>query len=60
MSIDIEVIAEKVADLNIPGMEVDFDPAEAEALGALEETAMDAETARDSVADLSREVAEGA
>ena len=59
MSIDIEVIAEKVADLNNPGMEVDFDPAEAEALGAFEETAMDAETARDSVADLSREVAEG-
>jgi hypothetical protein len=55
------VIAEKVADLNNPGMEVDFDPAEAEAFwGAFEETAMDAETARDSVADLSREVAEGA
>ncbi|MEY6502695.1 hypothetical protein ABWF67_11120 [Neisseria gonorrhoeae] len=54
------MIAEKVADLNNPGMEVDFDRAEAEALGAIEETAMDAETARDSVADLSREVAEGA
>lgn len=60
MSIDIEVIAEKVADLNIPGMEVDFDPAEAEALGAFEETAIDEETARDSVADLSYEAVEGA
>ncbi|HEY9934825.1 TPA: hypothetical protein ACJJSC_000433 [Neisseria meningitidis] len=60
MDIDIEVIAEKVADLNTPGMVVDFDPAEAEALGAFEETAIDEETARDSVADLSYEAVEGA
>lgn len=59
MDIDIEVIAEKVADLNTPGMVVDFDPAEAEALGAFEETAIDEETARDSVADL-YEAVEGA
>lgn len=60
MDIDIEVIAEKVADLNTPGMVVDFDPAEAEALGAFEETAIDEEAARDSVADLSYEAVEGA
>lgn len=60
MDIDIEVIAEKVADLNTPGMVVDFDPAEAEALGAFEETAIDEETARDSVADLYYEAVEGA
>ena len=47
-----DVIAQKVLDLDVPGVEVAFDPDEAEALGAFVETALDEADARASVVDL--------
>ena len=41
-----DVIAQKVLDLDVPGVEVAFDPEEAEALGAFVETALEEADAR--------------
>lgn len=58
MNANNEIIEQKVLDLNIPGSEVSFDPVEAEALGAFEETALDEESARESVIDLTPDMFE--
>lgn len=58
MSTMMEVIAQKVLDLNIPGHEVSFDPEEAEALGAFVEDALDEQTARDASIDLTADLFE--
>lgn len=53
-----DVIAQKVLDLDVPGVEVAFDPEEAEALGAFVETALEEADARASVIDLAEISAE--
>ena len=51
--IDDEVIARKIIDAQThPGLMVEFDPDEADALGAFEETAMTMEEALDGALDL--------
>lgn len=51
-----DVLRQKVLDLDIPGVEVAFDPDEAEQLGAFSEDALNEEDARESVIDLTLDV----
>lgn len=50
---------EKLADLSIPGFEVEFDPDEAERAGAFVEDALSEEDARESAIDLPAALAPG-
>ena len=47
-----ELLREKLADANTPGYEPEFDPDEADAAGAFEETALTEEEAREGACDL--------
>ena len=51
-----EVISEKLADLGTPGYQAEFDPLEAEQVGAFIEDAMTEEDALDSSSDLAEDV----
>lgn len=51
-----EVISEKLADLSTPGYQAEFDPLEAEQVGAFIEDAMNEEDALDSSSDLAEDV----
>lgn len=46
-----QVIKEKLLDAETPGFEAEFSPAEADSLGAFEETALTEKDALDSVID---------
>ena len=46
-----QVIAEKLRDAEIPGFEAEFDPLEAEELGAFTEDALSEQDAKDSCGD---------
>ena len=51
-----EVILEKLLDAEIPGFQAEFDPLEAERLGAFEEDALSEQDALDSAIDHTAEV----
>ena len=51
-----EVIKEKLLDAEIPGFQAEFDPLEAEMLGAFEEDALSEQDALDSTIDHTAEV----
>ncbi|HRB96171.1 MAG TPA: conjugal transfer protein TraD [Nitrosomonas sp.] len=51
-----EIIHEKLLDAEIPGFQAEFDPLEAERLGAFTEDALSEEDALDSVIDQTAEV----
>ena len=51
-----EIIQEKLLDAEIPGFQAEFDPLEAERLGASKEDAWSEEVARDSAIDQTAEV----
>lgn len=47
-----ETLAQKLRDLEVPGAVIEFDPEEAELLGAFEETALSESDALDGAVDL--------
>ncbi len=47
-----QVIKEKLLDMETPGFQAEFDPLEADLMGAFEETALTEQDALDSVIDL--------
>ncbi|MCP5275424.1 MAG: conjugal transfer protein TraD [Burkholderiales bacterium] len=51
-----QVIKEKLLDAEIPGFQAEFDPLEAERLGAFKEDALSEEDALDSTIDYTAEV----
>ncbi len=51
-----EIIQEKLLDAEIPGFQAEFDPLEAERLGAFKEDALSEEDALDSTIDHTAEV----
>ena len=51
-----EIIQEKLLDAEIPGFQAEFDPLEAERLGAFKEDALSEEDALDSAIDQTAEV----
>ena len=51
-----EIIQEKLLDAEIPGFQAEFDPLEAERLGAFKEDALSEEDALDSTIDHAAEV----
>ncbi len=51
-----EIIQEKLLDAEIPGFQAEFDPSEAERLGAFTEDALSEEDALDSTIDYVEEV----
>ena len=51
-----EVITDKLLDAEIPGFQAEFDPLEAERLGAFKEDALSEEDALDSTIDHTAEV----
>ncbi|MEI2768759.1 MAG: conjugal transfer protein TraD [Nitrosomonas sp.] len=51
-----EVITDKLLDAEIPGFQAEFDPLEAERLGAFEEDALSEQDALDSTIDHTAEV----
>jgi len=51
-----EIIQEKLLDVEIPGFQAEFDPLEAERLGAFKEDALSEEDALDSTIDHTAEV----
>jgi len=51
-----EIIQEKLLDAEIPGFQAEFDPLEAERLGAFKEDALSEEDALDSAIDHAAEV----
>ena len=51
-----EVIQEKLLDAEIPGFQAEFDPLEAERLGAFKEDALSEQDALDSAIDQTAEV----
>ena len=51
-----EVITDKLLDAEIPGFQAEFDPLEAERLGAFKEDALSEEDALDSAIDHAAEV----
>ena len=51
-----EIIHEKLLDAEIPGFQAEFDPLEAERLGAFKEDALSEEDALDSTIDHTAEV----
>ena len=51
-----EIIQEKLLDAEIPGFQAEFDPLEAERLGAFTEDALSEEDALDSTIDQTAEV----
>ena len=51
-----EIIHEKLLDAEIPGFQAEFDPLEAERLGAFKEDALSEEDALDSAIDQTAEV----
>ena len=51
-----EVITEKLLDAEIPGFQAEFDPLEAERLGAFKEDALSEQDALDSAIDQTAEV----
>ena len=51
-----EIIQEKLLDAEIPGFQAEFDPLEAERLGAFTEDALSEEDALDSAIDQTAEV----
>jgi hypothetical protein len=51
-----EIIQEKLLDAEIPGFQAEFDPLEAERLGAFKEDALSEEDALDSAIDHTTEV----
>ncbi len=50
--VDTEVLGEKLADAQIPGFQAEFDPEEAEQIGAFQEDALTEQEALDSDMDL--------
>lgn len=48
---NINVLDEKMAEMDIPGMAIDFDPDEADELGAFEEDALTKEDALEAAQD---------
>ena len=51
-----EIIQEKLLDAEIPGFQAEFDPLEAERLGAFKEDALSEQDALDSTIDYTAEV----
>ncbi len=50
--VDTEVLGEKLADAQTPGFQAEFDPEEAEQIGAFQEDALTEQDALDSDMDL--------
>jgi hypothetical protein len=57
--VDPDVLRAKLEDLETPGLEVAFDPDEADALGAFQEDALSDEDALEAASDKDWEVAHG-
>ena len=53
-----QVIKEKLLDMETPGFQAEFDPLEADLMGAFEETALTEQDALDSVIDLPNQIQE--